>query len=137
MEQMSVWALGGALVAIAISVVGAVLAARAKQQPVTLEALTGSFSPLRDVVDEAENWVAVAQHLWEQGQIPETNGAKDPRFYWVYDQLRKALPDIDPLTLEYGIEAAVKFAKAAIQRIEAEEQAEETTFTDGVNAFGG
>lgn len=109
------WALIGALAAIVISVVGAVLGAKARGEALTLGELGAeTFSPLRQVIDEAEGWVAVAQHLWETGQIDEVNGVKDPRFVWVYDRVSEVLPDIDAQTLEYGIEAAVKFAKAAM-----------------------
>lgn len=116
MNEPSVWALLAGLVAIAISIIGAVVAARAKQEPLSLEVVEEAFSPLRQVIDEAEGWVAVAQHLWETGQIPEVNGDKDPRFFFVYAQVRKALPDVDAQTLEYGIEAAVKFVKAGIAK---------------------
>lgn len=110
------WTLLAALAAIVISVVGAVLGAKARGEALTLGELSEStFSPLRQVIDEAEGWVAVAQHLWETGQIAESaDGEKDPRFVWVYEQVEQVLPDIDAQTLEYGIEAAVKFAKAVI-----------------------
>jgi len=108
------WALVAGLVAVVVSVIGAFLSASAKKEAVSLATVQQAITPLQQVIKAAEGWVAVAQYLWEKGEIPEVDGVKDARFYFVFNKVRPYLPGVDIQTMEYGIEAAVKMVKAAL-----------------------